>query len=274
MKLLIPRYGSIAIVLLLKATRFFVVNGLFPNPPLYSSCRRAIKNCVLPLSMANTPEEESQQSEIPRDPIQEVIDAMYGGKPLQTESANATRSRIKKLIDEHPVLLFMKGTKAFPQCGFSDTATKILETFENGENGIEFFTVDVLSDEAIRQGIKEFSQWPTIPQLYIQVAFVASRGSFFEAGMTTQVSIITTALCTLFSVWSGGQALCKSSTEFGGSLRARAARWSQRSGRSGRSQQHSTPQASHGGAATRQVRTRSGARGLELANPMRREAEF
>lgn len=180
MKLLISRYGSIAIVLLMETTRFFVVNGLLPNPPLCSSCRRAIKNCALPLSMVNIPEEESQQSEIPRDPIQEVIDAMYGGKPLQTESANTTRSRIKKLIDKHPVLLFMKGTKAFPQCGFSDTATKILETFENGENGIEFFTIDVLSDEAIRQGIKEFSQWPTIPQLYIQGEFIGGSDIMLE----------------------------------------------------------------------------------------------
>jgi len=80
----------------------------------------------------------------------------------------ATRERIQELVDDHPVLLFMKGSKLFPQCGFSNTATQILTSF-----GIDFHTVDVLSDEAIRQGVKEFSNWPTIPQLYIAGDFVS-----------------------------------------------------------------------------------------------------
>jgi monothiol glutaredoxin len=73
-----------------------------------------------------------------------------------------TKERIQKLVDDNPVLLFMKGSKLFPQCGFSNTAVQILNSF-----GIPFETVDVLSDESIRQGVKEFSQWPTIPQLYV-----------------------------------------------------------------------------------------------------------
>jgi monothiol glutaredoxin len=83
------------------------------------------------------------------------------------ETADATQERIQSLVDAHPVLLFMKGTQLFPQCGFSNTAVQILNTFN-----IDFHSVDVLSDEAIRQGVKEFSQWPTIPQLYVAGEFV------------------------------------------------------------------------------------------------------
>jgi monothiol glutaredoxin len=68
-----------------------------------------------------------------------------------------TKARIQALVDKHPVLLFMKGSKLFPQCGFSNTATQILMSYS-----IEFHTVDVLSDDAIRQGVKDFSQWPTM----------------------------------------------------------------------------------------------------------------
>ena len=65
-----------------------------------------------------------------------------------------TKERIEALVENHPVLLFMKGSKLFPQCGFSNTATQILNAYD-----IDFHTVDVLSDEAIRQGIKDYSQW-------------------------------------------------------------------------------------------------------------------
>ena len=70
------------------------------------------------------------------------------------ETPEMTKERIEALIENHPVLLFMKGSKLFPQCGFSNTATQILTSYD-----IDFHTVDVLSDEAIRQGIKDFSQW-------------------------------------------------------------------------------------------------------------------
>lgn len=93
-----------------------------------------------------------------------------------TESPEETQGRIQELVEQHDVLLFMKGSKLFPQCGFSDTATKILEAL----NVVDFHTVDVLSDQAIRQGIKEFSQWPTIPQLYVRGQFIGGSDIMLE----------------------------------------------------------------------------------------------
>lgn len=79
----------------------------------------------------------------------------------------ATHDRIAKLVADHPVLLFMKGTPLFPQCGFSSRAIAMLDRL-----GVEYDSVDVLQDMEIRQGIKEFSDWPTIPQLYVKGEFV------------------------------------------------------------------------------------------------------
>ncbi len=79
----------------------------------------------------------------------------------------ATRDRIQGLIDQNPILLFMKGTKHFPQCGFSATVVQALKL-----SGVEFATVNVLEDPEIRQGIKEYTSWPTIPQLYVRGEFV------------------------------------------------------------------------------------------------------
>jgi monothiol glutaredoxin len=79
-----------------------------------------------------------------------------------------TQSRIKQEVSTHPVVLFMKGTPHFPQCGFSATAVQILSAC-----GVEeFHSVNVLDDPEIRQGIKEFANWPTIPQLYVNGEFV------------------------------------------------------------------------------------------------------
>eukprot|EP00957_Ditylum_brightwellii_P021717 1638219-Ditylum_brightwellii.AAC.1 len=86
-----------------------------------------------------------------------------------------TQERIQGLVEVHPVLLFMKGSKIFPQCGFSNTAVQILQTYN-----IEFHTVDVLSDEAIRSGVKDFSQWPTIPQLYVAGEFIGGSDIMIE----------------------------------------------------------------------------------------------
>jgi len=80
---------------------------------------------------------------------------------------DATREQIQKMIQEHPVVLFMKGTKNFPQCGFSATVVEVLRRSE-----ADFFDVNVLEDPTIRQGIKDFAQWPTIPQLYVKGEFV------------------------------------------------------------------------------------------------------
>jgi monothiol glutaredoxin len=78
-----------------------------------------------------------------------------------------TRATIAKMIADNDVVLFMKGTKQFPQCGFSATATKILEQL-----GVPFKDVNVLEDQNVREGIKAFSNWPTIPQLYVKGEFV------------------------------------------------------------------------------------------------------
>jgi monothiol glutaredoxin len=75
--------------------------------------------------------------------------------------------RIAKDVSENDVLLFMKGTPVFPQCGFSAAVVHVLS-----ELGVKFKAVDVLKDPEIRQGIKEFSNWPTIPQLYVKGEFV------------------------------------------------------------------------------------------------------
>jgi monothiol glutaredoxin len=75
--------------------------------------------------------------------------------------------RIKQDITDNPVVLFMKGTPVFPQCGFSAAVVQILTTM-----GVKFKGIDVLADPEIRQGIKEFSSWPTIPQLYVKGEFV------------------------------------------------------------------------------------------------------
>lgn len=91
------------------------------------------------------------------------------------ETPDDTKERIKNLVDEHPVLLFMKGTQLFPQCGFSNTAVQILNTFN-----LDFHSVDVLADQAIREGVKDFSQWPTIPQLYVAGEFIGGCDIMIE----------------------------------------------------------------------------------------------
>ncbi len=80
---------------------------------------------------------------------------------------NPVHDRIAKDVSENDVLLYMKGTPVFPQCGFSAAAVGILSQL-----GVKFKSVDVLKDPEIRQGIKEFSNWPTIPQLYVKGEFV------------------------------------------------------------------------------------------------------
>lgn len=87
-----------------------------------------------------------------------------------------TSESIEQLINSNPVVLYMKGTPNQPQCGFSANAVKIL----NACGVKDFVTVDVLSDPEIRQGIKDFSNWPTIPQLYINGEFVGGSDIMTE----------------------------------------------------------------------------------------------
>ncbi len=80
---------------------------------------------------------------------------------------NPVAERIKQDISDNDVVLFMKGTPVFPQCGFSATVVQVLSHL-----GVKFKGIDVLQDPGLRQGIKEFSEWPTIPQLYVKGEFV------------------------------------------------------------------------------------------------------
>ena len=95
------------------------------------------------------------------------------------------RTRIDELVKNNDTVLFMKGTALFPQCGFSSRAVAILDHL-----GVKFETVDVLQDPEIRQGIKDYSDWPTVPQLYVKGEFVGGSDimmEMFEAGELQQL---------------------------------------------------------------------------------------
>jgi monothiol glutaredoxin len=87
----------------------------------------------------------------------------------------STRQRIEQLITAQPVMVFMKGNKLMPQCGFSNNVVQILQSL-----GVPFETFDVLADGEIRQGIKEFSDWPTIPQVYVNGEFLGGSDILIE----------------------------------------------------------------------------------------------
>ena len=92
-----------------------------------------------------------------------------------------TQAQIKEIVTSNPVVLFMKGTAQFPQCGFSGNAINILRA-----SGVEtLHTVNVLEDAGIREGIKQFANWPTIPQLYINGEFIGGSdiiSEMYESG--------------------------------------------------------------------------------------------
>ena len=85
------------------------------------------------------------------------------------------KERIDSLVNQNKIMVFMKGTKLMPQCGFSNNVVQILNTL-----GIPFETVDILADQELRQGIKEYSNWPTIPQVYINGEFVGGSDVMIE----------------------------------------------------------------------------------------------
>jgi len=93
--------------------------------------------------------------------------------------------RIQQEVSDNPVVLYMKGTPVFPQCGFSAAVVQILSHM-----GVKFKGIDVLADPEIRQGIKEFSNWPTIPQLYVKGEFIGGCDiirEMYETGELQQV---------------------------------------------------------------------------------------
>lgn len=88
------------------------------------------------------------------------------------------QQRIDELVKSNEILLFMKGTASFPQCGFSGRAIQILKACGVDTKSVK--TVNVLEDDGIRQGIKEYSNWPTIPQLYIKGEFIGGSDIMME----------------------------------------------------------------------------------------------
>ncbi|MTJ49230.1 Grx4 family monothiol glutaredoxin [Dolichospermum sp. UHCC 0259] len=86
-----------------------------------------------------------------------------------------TKARIDNLIQQNKIMVFMKGNKLMPQCGFSNNVVQILNTL-----GVPFETLDVLADSEIRQGIKEYSNWPTIPQVYVDGKFLGGSDILIE----------------------------------------------------------------------------------------------
>ncbi|HYW17817.1 MAG TPA: Grx4 family monothiol glutaredoxin [Nodularia sp. (in: cyanobacteria)] len=86
-----------------------------------------------------------------------------------------TKEKINNLLQQNKIMVFMKGNKLMPQCGFSNNVVQILNTL-----AVPFETVDVLADSEIRQGIKEYSNWPTIPQVYIDGQFIGGSDILIE----------------------------------------------------------------------------------------------
>jgi len=92
------------------------------------------------------------------------------------------KQRLDDIVNNSQVVVFMKGTKLMPQCGFSNNVVQILNTL-----GVPFETVDVLSDYDIRQGIKEYSNWPTIPQVYVNGEFIGGSDILIELYQTGEL---------------------------------------------------------------------------------------
>lgn len=94
-------------------------------------------------------------------------------------------TQIKETVTENDVVLFMKGTKSMPQCGFSSRVAGVLNFM-----GVEFADVNVLADDEIRQGIKEYSDWPTIPQLYVKGEFVGGCDIITEMTLSGELDTL------------------------------------------------------------------------------------
>jgi monothiol glutaredoxin len=100
----------------------------------------------------------------------------YTATPISKEAAMDAKDFIQKTVTENPVVLFMKGTAQFPQCGFSGRAVQVLK-----QCGVKnLVTVNVLEDDDVRQGVKEYANWPTIPQLYVGGQFVGGSDIMME----------------------------------------------------------------------------------------------
>jgi monothiol glutaredoxin len=119
------------------------------------------------------------------DPSLRWGDGFVVGPDIEDSSMTDTNARIDEIVRSNDVVLFMKGSALFPQCGFSSRAVAILDHL-----GVQFETVDVLQDPEIRNGIKAYSDWPTIPQLYVKGEFLGGSDimmEMYEAGELQQL---------------------------------------------------------------------------------------
>ncbi len=101
------------------------------------------------------------------------------------------KAKIDQLVQDNKILVFMKGTKLMPQCGFSNNVVQILNTL-----GVPYETVDVLADYEIREGIKQYSNWPTIPQIYINGEFIGGSDlaiELYQSGELQQMAEVALA---------------------------------------------------------------------------------
>lgn len=102
-----------------------------------------------------------------------------------------TQNRIDQLVKNHDIVLFMKGSASFPMCGFSGRAIQIIKAC--GVDPRNVTTVNVLEDEAIRHGIKEYSNWPTIPQLYVRGEFIGGSDIMMEMYQSGELQQVISA---------------------------------------------------------------------------------
>src|SRR5215469_4776844 len=160
--------------------------------PLCGACRLALlqgedASTAAPDGLSSAARANGQRAPCPRPPDQRprglaADSARADGysKGFVDMANNIVFDRIKQDVTSNPVVLFMKGTPVFPQCGFSAAVVQILSHI-----GVKFKGIDVLTDPEIRQGIKEYSSWPTIPQLYVKGEFVGGCDivrEMFESG--------------------------------------------------------------------------------------------
>jgi len=102
-----------------------------------------------------------------------------------TDALEQAKSQIDETVKAHDVVLFMKGTKAMPQCGFSNRVAGVLNYM-----GVEYLDINVLSDDAIRQGVKDYSDWPTVPQLYVKGEFVGGCDIITEMTLSGELDTL------------------------------------------------------------------------------------
>jgi monothiol glutaredoxin len=96
---------------------------------------------------------------------------------------------IRRDVEQHPIVLYMKGTRSFPQCGFSARVVQILD-----RHGVNYETRNVLSDPALREGIKQFSSWPTLPQLYVKGQFVGGCDIVTELDQNGELATLLSSI--------------------------------------------------------------------------------